>query len=424
MRFSDLLSIAFLNLWRRKLRTFLTILGMVIGVAAIVVMISLGLGIQESVLNSFAGAGSLTTIEVSSYNWNNATGGNVQETRLDDAAIETIASITGVKAVMPMQEVYGFLTSGKYAADITLLGVDMSNVEEFGFILSEGEFPEEYSGGSKYQIVFGNMTLASFINTDTWASAVDKITLDSRFKLTFDASVVYDDYGSSGATTTEGKSYNIEPVGVMSENNNEFAWYCLVDINALDKLAKQNKEYLSYDEGNYSQAYVKCETIDDVEKVKSVISEMGYGTYSLQDAVAMAQQQTDQIRYLLAAIGSVSLLIAAIGIMNTMMMSIYERTKEIGIIKVLGCKMSNIVQMFLAEAAYIGLFGGMLGLAASYGLSALLNSITAVSGFVGIIPPYLAIGAVVFSIAVALLSGIYPALRAMRLSPLTAIRNE
>ena len=115
---------------------------------------------------------------------------------------------------------------------------------------------------------------------------------------------------------------------------------------------------------------------------------------------------------------------AAIGIMNTMMMSIYERTKEIGIIKVLGCRMSNIAALFLTEAAYIGFFGGALGLGLSYGLSVALNNFLVDSGFRSVIPAYLAVGALVFSVVVALISGLYPALRAMKLSPLAAIRNE
>ncbi len=423
MRFIDILTTAFINLWRRKLRTFLTVLGMVIGVAAIVVMISLGIGIQESVLNSFASTGSLTTIEVSSYNFNNTP----SKTKLNDDTIASFKTIPGVSTAIPLQEVYAFLKSGKYVCDVTILGIDTDCMKELGFSLSEGTFPKKYSGGSRYEMVLGSMTLETFVNMDTYTSSIlsdgtNRVNLDSRFYLTFDASVVYNDYSSSG--TSAGRSYNITPSGIMSIDNNDFAWHCIMDINALDKLALQNKEYVSYDADSYSKAYVKCSSVDDVKYVSSVISDMGFGTYSLLDAVEMAQQQTDQVRYLLAAIGFVSLLIAAIGIINTMMMSIYERTKEIGIIKVIGCSMKNILQMFLAEAAYIGLFGGLLGLGASYGLSAALNSITAVSGFVGIIPPYLAIGAVMFSIAVALLSGIYPAVRAMRLSPLTAIRSE
>ena len=117
-------------------------------------------------------------------------------------------------------------------------------------------------------------------------------------------------------------------------------------------------------------------------------------------------------------------MVAAIGIMNTMMMSIFERTKEIGIIKVLGCRIKNIAALFLTESAYIGLLGGAMGLGISYGISGLLNRFLADAGMRSIIPAYLALGAVGFSVLVALLAGLYPAVRAMRLSPLAAIRNE
>ena len=198
-----------------------------------------------------------------------------------------------------------------------------------------------------------------------------------------------------------------------------------MELSTLEKLMKDNKDYVGgRGEGKYNQVLVKCSDISDVKAVKTEIENMGYGTYSAQDAVEMAEEQTARIQYLLGAIGGVSLLVAAIGIINTMMMSIYERTKEIGIIKVLGCRMSNIAGMFLAESAFIGLFGGALGLGVSYGLGLVLNALLASSGLTSVIPLYLAVGAVAFSVLVGLLSGLYPAIRAMRLSPLAAIRNE
>lgn len=435
MKLADMLRTAFMNLWRRKLRAILTVLGMVIGTASIVVMVSLGIGIQQATLESFANTGSLTLIQVSSYKWVESPGGmgggTSTETILNKKSVEAFKQIPGVKAVMPMITGYGIIKSGQYVTDASILGIDVETANEFGIELASGALPAPYRGGTTYEIVFGSYALQNFYSPKNYKPAVDrdgnpKVTIDSRFQMTFDYANIYnyDNFDQSGNPTPKGKFYKIKPVGVMSDASNDFSWYCLMDINALLKLAKENKNFMQVDTDKYYQVYVKCNDIDEVKAVKTAIDEMGYGTYSLQDAVEMAQESTARIQYLLGAIGGVSLLVAAIGIMNTMMMSIYERTKEIGIIKVLGCRMSNIASLFLAESAYIGLFGGGIGLALSYGLGILINAFVADSGFKSVIPPYLAIGAVVFSIAVAMVSGLYPALRAMRLSPLTAIRAE
>ena len=147
------------------------------------------------------------------------------------------------------------------------------------------------------------------------------------------------------------------------------------------------------------------------------------------------QGQYKYIQLALGGIGAVSLFVAAIGIANTMMMSIYERTKEIGIMKVLGCDMRNIQSMFLMEAGYIGLIGGVVGLGLSYGLSGVINSLVktadlgvdqAVSASVGLsyIPWWLAVISIVFAVLVGMIAGFFPSLRAMKLSPLAAIRTE
>ena len=429
MIFSDLLRMAFMNLWRRKLRAVLTVLGMVIGVSSIVVMMSLGVGIRKATMESYENMGSLTNITVSSWRWvESANGGSSTETKLDKKAVETIRQIPGVVAVMPQINAYGIIKSGKWIADTSILAIDGDVAEQFGIELSEGRYPEYKRGGSTYEIVLSENVLSWFYDPNTGKQAVDregnpKVTMDSRFQLTFDYNAAF------GSRNTEpgyvpGKTYRINAVGKVSPDNNEFSWYCLMDIEALQKLAKENEKFISLDTSSYNSVLVKCESTDTVASVKEAIDAMGYGTSSLQDSLEQAEQQMAQIQYLLGAIGGVSLLVAAIGIMNTMMMSIYERTREIGIIKVLGCRMDNIAELFLTEAAFIGLIGGALGLGISYGLAAIINKFIGSSGFNALIPLWLALGALVFSIAVALVSGLYPAIRAMRLSPLTAIRNE
>lgn len=138
----------------------------------------------------------------------------------------------------------------------------------------------------------------------------------------------------------------------------------------------------------------------------------------------------NMIQAVLGAIGAVAMLVAAISITNTMMMSIYERTKEIGVMKVLGCDMRNIGALFLLEAGFIGFLGGVIGLGLSYSLSAVLNYLVAQSPDMGMesgisyIPFWLALLSMGFAILVGMVAGFFPARRAMKLSPLAAIRNE
>ncbi len=436
MSLKDMLTTAFLNLWRRKMRAFLTVLGMVIGVASIVVMVSLGIGIKQATIESFAGTGSLMTIRVNSWSYVSTGngGGSSRQKKLDKKAMAEFKKIAGVDAVMPLVETYGMLKSGRYITDASILGVTKEQADKFGITLSDGKIPSG-SGANVYEIALGAWTLQNFYNPDNGHQAVDKngkskITADSRIQLTFDYRAVSNqnqvqpDPAPGEKVIPLGDFYKLKVVGTMDQGNNDFSYYCLMDAAQLEKLAKANKDFTNYNNSSYQTVLVKCTKIEDVKPVKNAITQMGYGTYSLQDAVEMAEKSTQNVQYLLGAIGGVALLVAAIGIMNTMMMSIFERTKEIGIIKVLGCRIDNIAGLFLIEAAYIGLFGGAMGMGLSFGISALLNVFLASSGMRSIIPAYLVFGAVGFSIVVALAAGMYPAVRAMKLSPLAAIRNE
>ncbi|NCB31723.1 MAG: ABC transporter permease, partial [Clostridia bacterium] len=339
MKLSDMLHTAFMNLWRRKLRAFLTVLGMVIGTSSIVVMMSLGIGIRASIVESYASMGSLTNITVSSWRYveNEAGGGSSTEKKLDKKSVETFKSIPGVVAVMPQITTWGMLKSGKWVSDCSIMGIDAEVAPLFGIDLAEGRYPEYKRGGSTYEIVLSQDVLNWFRDPNTGKQAVDKdgnpkITMDARFQLTFDYGSAQPDPGMD-PSYQPGKIYRITPVGMVSPNTNEFSWYCLMDLEALKRLAKENPG-MNLDTSVYQQVSVKCESTEAVAPVKDAIDEMGFGTSSLQDAVEQAEKQMQQIQYLLGAIGGVSLLVAAIGIMNTMMMSIYERTREIGIIKV------------------------------------------------------------------------------------------
>ena len=164
---------------------------------------------------------------------------------------------------------------------------------------------------------------------------------------------------------------------------------------------------------------------------------MGHEAYSLNDELESFKQQALVIQAILGGIGAISLLVAAIGIANTMVMSIYERTKEIGVMKVIGASLKDIKRLFLFESALIGLTGGVFGVGLSYLISFLMNKFG--SQFVqlgmmmgpgggeariSIIPVWLALAALGFSALIGVISGYFPARRAMNLSALDAIRSE
>ena len=151
--------------------------------------------------------------------------------------------------------------------------------------------------------------------------------------------------------------------------------------------------------------------MDHVSEVQQTIRDMGYETYSNAEWMEQTQNQMATIQLVLGGIGAVSLFVAAIGIANTMMMSIYERTKEIGVMKVLGCDLSAIRNMFLTEAGFIGLIGGAIGLVLSYIISAVINFVMKGMYASGIsyIPIYLAVVALVFAVFIGMLAGLFPA---------------
>lgn len=157
---------------------------------------------------------------------------------------------------------------------------------------------------------------------------------------------------------------------------------------------------------------------------------MGYNTQTNAEYLESMKSQFAIVQAVLGGIGAVSLLVAAIGIANTMMMSIYERTKEIGVIKVLGCSLKNIKQMFLMEAAFIGLIGGVAGNLLSFLMSGIINFLTGngpamgIDGNISFIPWWLVLLSMGFAVFVGVAAGYFPSLRAMRLRPLAAIRNE
>ena len=208
-----------------------------------------------------------------------------------------------------------------------------------------------------------------------------------------------------------------------------------MSIPAANKLIRENRKLMDQQgvkEGQYTQGYVNAVDVDSVAEVLQAVKDMGFQAYSPTEWITQMQEEQARQQSQLIAIGLISLLVSAIGIANTMLASILERSREIGVMKVLGLGISKINLMFLVEAAMIGLLGGLIGLGISYVFGAIANFGGGEISFLGMyfqngvqlsIPWWLALGAVAIAVGVGIVSGIYPARKATKMSPLEAIRS-
>lgn len=443
----DLFRMSGQNLLRRKTRSILTIVGVMIGTASIVIMLSLGLAMDKQFQEQISQMGSLNIIDVQpAYYGMEKPGANTQNVLLNDQAVAQFEKIAGVEAVMPQKISYYKVVAGKMIGNVGVIGVKPENLEAFDFEIEEGRLLLD---GDKEAIIFGSQIVYNFYNPRLSNSGYygpmgdtpPQVDLISD-KLLLTANMSYGERipGGTDPDYKEPKLHEIKGVGILKQSNNEQDYNAYMNIAYLEKIIAEdrkneraNSSERPINENNqnqYDSIKVKCENIEVVAAVLQKIKDLGYTAYSLTDILESMKKTSRTIQAVLGGIGAVSLLVAAIGITNTMIMSIYERTKEIGIIKVLGADIADIKKLFLLEAALIGLIGGVIGLLLSYLVSWILNNF--VPGMMGgmagtgisYIPPTLAIGALLFSTMVGIIAGYSPAHRAMNLSALDAIRSE
>ncbi|HOJ10221.1 MAG TPA: ABC transporter permease [Clostridiales bacterium] len=452
----DLIGMAFKNLWRRKVRTILTVLGVIVGTASIIVMLSLGIGMNESFKQQVSMMGSLNIINIDTYYYPemeekavSTRSSRQQNQTLDDKILAKIAAIDGVEAVTPLLTTYIKFESGKYISHMQLVGINAGSMDAFGFKLQQGRILNENDSNS---VVFGSNIKDTFYDPKSrnWYNREQPNIDVFNDKITISFDMGWSDKPNNTGNRSlrdRNKGQNIEVVGLLEPGQNEKDYSAYMNVEHLKKLIQansrnnQNSGRIQYGVSNnnksgYERAMVKVKDLKDVERIQAAIKEMGFGAYSLTDILRQMLDATKTIRTILGAIGAVALFIAAIGITNTMVMSIYERTREIGIMKVLGCVLGDIRRVFLLESAMIGFLGGLAGIGFSYLTSFLLNKAGisfldtgwsmqgAPPSHISIIPLWLALVAVGFASIVGIVSGAYPATRAMRLSPLEAIRNE
>ena len=488
MSFFDTFGMCIRHMFKRKLRTSLTVLGVTVGTAAIILMLSLGLAQEAQFALIMDGMNQdMTVIEVwPIMSWgmwgDDGSSTNDAEILLDDEAFERFASIPGVRVTSPMMRGQVFFRSGRYTMSAWgVTGMRPEALQLMGYELQAGRMIEE---GDGYSAVFGafgegNFTAPNpmanhhFSNDrawEMWMGVEDVETFVDIFNDPIDISYDQRLLGFAGQQQQEGEieidDDTFRPVRTMQLNVTGLLeptgdWNVdmgiIMDINVLHSLNEratrsrreneQERGHFSAIRGGrderitYDQGVVRVYDMNNTSAVAATIRDMGFNAFYAGSTITMMREQEQGLQAMLAAIAAVSLFVAALGIANTMIMAVYERTREIGIMKVIGASIKDVRHLFLIEAALIGFFGGLFGIGLSLIGSYLLNNADVnlmgmggeMAGWMGLdtsgvrtslITPWLCGVALVFSSVIGLLSGYFPARRATKLSALAAIRTE
>ncbi len=448
MKRKDILKMCLQNLKRRKSRTFLTLLGVLIGCCSIVIMISIGIGMAESQKKLLAEMGDLSIITVTSRQ------GKKGKDPLNDRAIASFRSLPHVAAVTPKVGLddYDFTvtlyagTNDRYTAYwSTVAGIDPAALDGMGYKLVSGNSslkPGEFLAGQYLAYGFADSFRPEGSNmVNRWGE---------DFSLDGESSPPPDPYFDASTTPVtieldvNGKKLRktFQPVGMLKEDyvkggeTSEGLLLSMTDLAAMIQEAKGTGKELSY-----KTVLVKADDITQVASVEKKIRELGFSTSSMESIRAPMEKEARQKQLMLGGLGAISLFVAALGITNTMIMSISERTREIGVMKSLGCHLKDIRMLFLAEAGAIGLMGGIVGCLVSLLIALIINLVSLGVGFgpsslllalfggegitrVCIVPPWLLAGGILFSVAIGLGSGYYPANKAVQVSALEAIKSS
>ena len=432
---------------------------------------------KQQMMEQYESMGSVTQINVSPGGGMDSDSSGSQtdtSTMLTESNMEMFQGMEHVKSVSPQLTFDGTMKSGRYSGYANMIGVDQSMLDSQE--LDKGEVPKAGNSGT-LQVLGGNQLLTGFgyVQGDEYVDyystgelpPIDLMTQIHQLQVYNDAteSETVDQTASTDASTEDSSgdgdsdsagddaaaqpaednsmlNFRIKITGIMAgglEEYNNYSQSLLVNLDDLKSYLTKNfgkgkipgqpkPNGKPLNEWVYTTIVVEVDQADNVEDVMKSIQDMGFSANSNKELIDSAQKSLQIVELVLGGIGMVAFLVAAIGIANTMMMSTYERTKEIGVMKVLGCDMRDIQKLFLAEAGFIGLIGGIVGLLLSCGVSSLINHFSAgmegIGGNISVIPWWLALAAVAFSTLMGMVAGYFPARRAMKLSPLAAIHTE
>ena len=445
MGYFDLISLILDNLGRRKARVALTAVGVIIGTAAVVVLVSLAIGLQRNATQQLGGIGDLTQIQVmpnfgggpggpmavQAVGGQGGVGGPAPEQKLiTEQTLSELAALPNVEAVIPRDylQASAMIQYNRLESYVGLTGVGVHDLSVMGLQPRSGSLVLE-----RGTAVVGAMISQNFYDPRPRPGQEPPQPPDlndANLKL------ILMKYTQDGQEIR--KSVPLRVVGVIAESRGEADYSIYVpleDLTAFNEWAIGRRVNRNRD--GYAQAVVKVNDVKNVLDVTDQITAMGYQAYTPQSFVQGINSFYVVLQVIFGGVGAIALLVAAIGIANTMAMAILERTREIGLMKAIGATNRDVLSVFLGEAAGIGFIGGVGGVLLGWSAGQVINVLAMAylagqASQTGGLPPsvavytplWLPIFALIFATFIGLISGLYPALRAATLIPVNALKYE
>lgn len=387
-KFLNILKVSTKNINGNKLRTILTMLGLIIGIASVIILVGIGSGTSNQVTSQVQSLGAdVLTLNITS-----------SDTSLEYDNIDELKNIQDITAAAPYKTVSGTVTHGENSSGrANIIATTNEYMEVMNLTISSGRLLStiDLDNNSKVCLLGSDIAETLFEN-DTVAG--NSIKIDG------------DNYTVIGVITATGSSMGN-------------------DIDSMVIIPFTTAKYLDSDT-TINNVYIKVEDENKIENVSSrvesyIISTLGLTTddfsVSSQDSMLSTMDEVNNsLSIMLGGIASISLIVAGIGVMNVMLVSVTERTKEIGIRKALGAKRSDILIQFLIEALLLCIVGGIIGIGLGVGIGMLLNQM----GYNFVPEIWIILIAFFSSVMIGLLFGIFPAYKASKLNPIDALHTE
>lgn len=386
---------AYANVKTQRMRSFLTMLGVIIGVAAIIALVSLSQGLENAIVEQFAKMG-INSIRIAPAHLNGPPAGD-RGFNVSDAQF-----VASVKSVDYVNQLLMQFSSVKYQGEeefMMISGYD-TELSGKGFLdadikIGEGRF---FVSGEKGAVILGDNVARDLFRKDIFVGNNIEIQ-GKKFKVI----AIFENTG----TPVDDNVYI--PIDVARElfNKTDF-------VNAMVVKLKPG--------------FSQDEVVADLErKLERRLGEGNFDIFTPDQILRQLNTILGIVQAVLGGIAAIALLVGGIGIMNSMFTAVLERTREIGVMKAVGARNSDILNVFLVESGIIGLTGGAIGVAIGFGIAKSIELVARIMGFSLLsvrLDPVLVVGALLFSFIIGMVSGALPAYRAARLKPVDALRYE